>query len=222
MKLNKKYGLVFDCDGTLVDSLGAALESFNYALNYIGERPHTVDEIKKYFGAGADRIFTQLLGDEKKGLAAFDAYVDHQSELALKMKLHEGIRELLETAASAGVPMGVVTGRHARDMEVVLRPHKISDYFQVLIADSHLPYSKPAPDGILLAAKKMNLDPKNICYVGDSVMDIKAAHAAGSTAIAALWDTLAKEDAMRAENPKYMAKTPSEVWNYFKEWRDER
>lgn len=213
-----KYGLVFDCDGTLVDSLGAALESFNYALNFIGEKPRSEGDIKKYFGAGADRIFTKMLGDEKKGLAAFEAYVDHQSELALKMKLHDGIRELLEIAAAADIPMGVVTGRHARDMEVVLRPHNVSDYFDVLIADSHLPHSKPAPDGILLAAKWMNLDPKNICYVGDSVMDIQAAHAAGSTAIAALWDSLVKPEAMKAENPKYLAQTPDDVWKYFRSW----
>ena len=211
-----KYGLVFDCDGTLVDSLGAALESFNYALDAIGEKPRTIDEIKRYFGAGADRIFTRLLNDEKKGLEAFEAYVDHQSELAKEMKLHLGIAELLKIAAAAGIPMGVVTGRHARDMEVVLRPHKIHDYFKVLIADSHLPHSKPAPDGILMAVERMGLDVKNVCYVGDSVMDIQAAKAAGCKSVAALWDVLVKPEAMQAEKPDCMARTPGDVWKYFK------
>lgn len=213
-----KYGLIFDCDGTLVDSLGAALESFNYALVAIGEKPRTIDEIKKFFGAGADRILTNLLGDQKKGLLAFEAYVNHQSELAKEMKLHNGISQLLEIASAAGVPMGVVTGRHARDMEVVLAPHKISDYFQVLIADSHLPHSKPAPDGILMAASKMGLDPKNVCYVGDSVMDIQASHAAGCTAVAALWDVLVKEKSMRNERPHFMARTPTDVWRFFRQF----
>lgn len=211
-----KYGLVFDCDGTLVDSLGAALDSFNYALKAIGEKPRTVEEIKKYFGAGADRIFISLLGDKEKGLAAFEAYVDHQSELALQMKLHNGILDLLKTAAAAGIPMGVVTGRHARDMDVVLRPHKIHDYFKVLIADSHLPHSKPAPDGILMAADRMGLEPQNVCYIGDSIVDIQAAKAAGAKGVAALWDVLAKEEAMRAAGADCLARTPNDVWQYFR------
>ena len=214
-----KNGLIFDCDGTLVDSLSAAMESFNFALAAVNEAPRTPEQIKRYFGAGADRILIQLIGDEKKGLAAFEAYVDHQSELANEMKLHDGILELLETAAAEYIPMAVVTGRHARDMEVVLKPHKISDYFKALIADSHIPHSKPAPDGILMAAKHMGLKPQNVCYVGDSIMDIQAAKAAGAASVAALWDILAKEDAMRAEGPNFMAKTPAEVWDFFKRWR---
>ena len=57
----QNYGIIFDCDGTLVDSLGAAMESFNYALNKIGFKPRDEQEIKRYFGAGADRIFTAIL-----------------------------------------------------------------------------------------------------------------------------------------------------------------
>lgn len=211
-----KYGLVFDCDGTLVDSLGAALESFNYALAAINEKPRTVDQIKRYFGAGADRIFIQLLGNEKKGLEAFEAYVDHQSELAKEMKLHSGILDLLKITSAANIPMGVVTGRHARDMEVVLRPHKIHDYFQVLIADSHVPHSKPAPDGILMAVERMGLDVQNVCYVGDSVMDIQAAKRAGCRSVAALWDVLVKPEVMQAECPDFMARTPADVWQDFR------
>lgn len=211
-----KFGLIFDCDGTLVDSLGAALESFNYALDKVGAKPRTIEEIKKHFGAGADRILIKITGDFDQGMAAFEAYVDHQSELALRMKLHDGIRELLETAAALHVPMGVVTGRHARDMAVVLRPHKIEDYFKVLIADSHVPNSKPAPDGILMAIERMGLEPGNVFYVGDSVMDIVAAKAAGAKAVAALWDSLVKPEAMKAEGPDYMAKTPAQVWEFFK------
>lgn len=214
----KNFGLVFDCDGTLLDSLGGAMNSFNYALDKLGEAPRTDAEIKKYFGAGADRILARLLNDEKKGLMAFELYLEHQAELAPAMKLHEGIRSLLETAAAAGVPMGVVTGRHARDMDAVLAPHKVSEYFKVLIADSHVPVSKPFPDGILMAVDRMGLKPENICYVGDSVMDMQAAHSAGATAIAALWDPLAIPAAMRAENPRFVASTPSEVWTHFRQF----
>lgn len=212
----KDCGIIFDCDGTLVDSLGQALESFNYALSQVGEEPRTPETIKRYFGAGADRIFMSLLGDEKKALAAFDSYVDHQSELAKGMKLHPGIRELLDLLAKEQIPMGVVTGRHARDLNVVLSPHQLNDYFLALVADSHLPHSKPAPDGILMAAKQMELPPSRTFYVGDSATDIRAAHNAGSIGIAALWDALAKPAELLNEKPALMAKEPMEIWTYFK------
>lgn len=215
----KNYGLIFDCDGTLVDSLGHAFESFNYALAKVGEAPRTETEIKRFFGAAADRILARLVGDEEKGLRAFEFYVDHQSELAGQMKLHDGVRDLLEKLAEEKVPMAVVTGRHSRDLEVVLRPHKISHYFVTLITDNHLPFSKPAPDGILLAAHRMNLAPRDVCYVGDSTMDLEAAHRAGSTAIAALWDQMVKPDEMRAEHPRFLANTPADVWIAYQELR---
>ena len=80
-----KYGIIFDCDGTLVDSLGVAMESFNYTLDKMGFKPRNEQEIKRHFGAGADRIFTAILGNEADGLKAFEHYVDHQSELALQI-----------------------------------------------------------------------------------------------------------------------------------------
>ncbi len=211
----KTYGLVLDCDGTLIDSLGAALSSFNYALSAIGEAPRELAEIKSHFGVGADRIFSRLLGYEPQARLAFDAYVEHQADLAARMPLHPGILELLQTAKSARIPMAIVTGRHERDLHAVLRPHEILHYFDALIADSHLQNSKPAPDGILLAAAKLNLEPQNICYVGDSPIDIRAARAAGSGAIAAMWDSLVIPEAMQLERPHYLAETPAEAWSHF-------
>lgn len=213
----KNYGIIFDCDGTLTDSLGQALDSFNFALEQVGELPRSPEEIKRYFGAGADRILSRILADEEKGLVAFQHYVDHQTELAAQTHLHPGIRELLDHLAGQEVPMAVVTGRHAQDLEVVLKPHNLNDYFVTLVADSHAPQSKPAPDGVLMAAQRMGLAPANTFYVGDAVYDIQAAHAAGSVAVAALWDTLAKPDELRAQNPAFVASVPMDVWSFFEE-----
>lgn len=214
-------GIIFDCDGTLLDSLGQAMQSFNHALDEIGEPPRSEQAIKRYFGQAADRIFLNFLnGDEKRADAAFTAYLDHQLELAKSTKLHTGVRELLDQLEEEGVPLGIVTGRHARDLEIVLRPHEISDRFICLVADSHLPKSKPAPDGILLAARNMDLAPAQTLYVGDSTMDIRAAHAAGSIPVAALWDQLTKSEEMQKERPEFMAKMPQDVWTFYKGRRD--
>ena len=212
----KHRGIIFDCDGTLVDSLAQALESFNYALEKVGSKSRTPTEIKRYFGAAADRILLNLLNDKTLALKAFEIYLDHQTELAENTKLHPGVRELLDRLAEEKISMAVVTGRHERDLEIVLKPHKLSDYFTALVTDNHLPQSKPAPDGILLAAKKMGIPASQTFYVGDSIVDIQAARSAGSVSVAALWDVLAKPQEMIAENPKYVAQFPADVWSFFK------
>lgn len=213
----KNYGIIFDCDGTLVDSMAQALDSFNFALAMVGEEPRPPEAIKKYFGAGADRILIRIVGDEEKGLTAFQHYIAHQSELADQTELHSGVRALLDLLTKEGVPMAIVTGRHARDLEVLLKPHQLSDYFVTLVADNHAPNSKPAPDGVLLAAERMGLPPAHTFYVGDAIYDIQAAHAAGSIAVAALWDRLAKPDELTAEQPVLVAYSPDEVWIHFKQ-----
>lgn len=215
--MKKNYGIIFDCDGTLTDSLSQALDSLSFALAQVGATPPSHEEIKRYFGAGADRILNRILGDEEKGLVAFQHYLDHQSELAARTRLHPGVRQLLEHLAAQEVPVAVVTGRHARDLEVVLGPHKLDTYFVTLVADNHVPRSKPDPAGVLMAAKCMGLPPENTLYVGDAIYDVQAAHAAGSVAVAALWDALAKPDELYAERPAFSAHTPMEVWSFFTE-----
>jgi phosphoglycolate phosphatase-like HAD superfamily hydrolase len=71
---------------------------------------------------GADRILCGVLKNNDKGLRAFEYFLDHQNELAQQMKIHKGVLELLEKLHSAKIPMAVVTGRHSRDLEIVLRP----------------------------------------------------------------------------------------------------
>lgn len=210
-------GVIFDCDGTLVDSLGQALESFNYALEQVGEPRRSHAEIKRYFGAGGDRILMHLTGDEAKGRQAFEHYLDHQTQLAGQTKLHGGVRELLEQLRARGVAMAVVTGRHARDLDVVLAPHELSDFFLAMIADNHAPKSKPAPDGVLLAAKRMGLAPERTFYVGDAVYDIQAARSAGSYAVAALWDPLARLELLEVENPDFIAHAPRQVLGHLEQ-----
>lgn len=210
---SRASGIIFDCDGTLVDSLGSALESFNYALERMGAPGHTPEQIKKFFGASGDRILTSLLGgDRVRGLQAFEHYKEHQTELAKTVRMHEGILELLDTCLSEGVPIGIVTGRHAEDLEIILRPHGISSRFLCLVTDNQVARSKPAPDGILLAASKMALPATSCFYVGDSSMDIRAANDAGALGVAALWDGLAKRMEMEAEHPFLLAAHPRDVW----------
>lgn len=209
--MTNKLGILFDCDGTLLDSLGNAFESFDYAFDQIGEPRHKPENIKKFFGSSADRIFINLMSDSQQALKAFEFYLDHQAELAKTTKLHHGIEELLESLLSKNIPMGIVTGRHARDLENVLKPHDISALFKSIVADSHVSHSKPAPDGILMALSKMGIDPSNSYYIGDSPTDMQAAQNAKSKSVAALWDKTVDKDEMDKVNPDFLINHPLEM-----------
>ena len=165
---------------------------------------------------GADKIFLNVLKDRELSLKAFEFYLEHQNIKAQKTKLHNGIRELLDTLKQEQVPMSIVTGRHSRDLEVLLSPLDMRNYFVTMIADDHVSYSKPKPDGILLAAERMKMDVKDTLYIGDSVGDMHAAQNAGSLAVAALWDELALEVELSATKPSFMARTPTDLLNYFR------
>lgn len=207
--------LIFDCDGTLMDSLGQALESFHYALDRLGE-PRSTPDVIRYFGVSADRILFNLLGDAARAQKAYEFYKEHQTRLAPATLVYPGVASLLEKARAASVPMAVVTGRHRQDLEILLKPHGLLNYFPVIVTDNELSQPKPSPEGLLKALHQLGLkDGSRSFYVGDSRTDIEAAHAAGVKPIAALWDSKVVRDKILQADPYALAEHPDDVWTTF-------
>ena len=207
-------GIVFDFDGTLANSLISGLDGFNYAYEKMGMTKPESAEIKKYFGAGADRIFHRLLGDWPKALEAFEHYKVYRTENPFHSTWHTGVEELLEKIAVHQIPAAIVTGRHSEDLDLVSQHLGLAGRFVKVVCDNHVQASKPSPEGIILAAAALQLLPSEIIYVGDSSSDIEAAHAAGAIAVAALWDQSAIKDNFQTK-PDHWAHTPEELWQIF-------
>jgi HAD superfamily hydrolase (TIGR01509 family) len=207
--------LIFDCDGTLMDSLGQALESFHYALDRLGE-PRSTPDVIRYFGVSADRILFNLLGDATRAQKAYDLYKEHQTHLAPGTLVYPGVISLLDKARKASVPMAVVTGRHRQDLEILLKPHGLLNYFSVIVTDNELTQPKPSPEGLLKALHQLGLkDASRSFYVGDSQTDMQAAHAAGIRPIAALWDSKVERQKLLNAQPYASAEHPNDVWTTF-------
>jgi pyrophosphatase PpaX len=214
-------GILFDCDGTLTDSLDQALVSFVLTFQELGLTHITENEILKLFGISADKILRHFVGDDlDKSELAFELFLSNQKKLALETRLHYGISAVIEAFAQMKVPMGIVTGRHVADLDILLSPHGLSEFFPVKICDNMVNRPKPDPQGIWLACKQLHIEPTQMLYLGDSVVDIQAAHASGCTSIAALWDSHVNEASLLAENPAYCIRHPEElldVWDDFKQ-----
>jgi len=209
-------GIVFDLDGTLVDSLPVTLDGFNYAIEALGRTRLTYTEIMAHFGLGEDKIFEKLVGPENSN-QAYDLFKQYTQEHISQIPLHTGVDFLLEKIQRHQIPTSIVTGRSWHTTEVILRHHGIFDSFISIIAHDHVKKPKPSPEGIHLALEKMRLSPEEVFYVGDSTVDIQACHSAGSHSIAALWDSLAHKSALEIHEPQHWAKDPLEVWRIWEE-----
>lgn len=203
-------GIVFDLDGTLVDSLATTFDAFNHGILKCGGRRHTPDEIMEYFGPGEAEIFAQIVGRDRaeEAYAACRAYLDENIHL---VPLHDGVGELLAALKARRIPLSIVTGRSWNTTEVILKHHGILNDFVTVIANDHVERPKPAPLGIQLALSRMKMQPSEIVYVGDSHVDVMAARAAGSRAVAALWDRVASRERLAVHEPHHWATHPSQL-----------
>ena len=210
------HAIIFDCDGTITDSLDQALTSFHYAVRRMDAHHITTEDIHKYFGIAADKILFQLMDqDPVKAQVAFEHFLDHQKLLAEDTKLFNGIPELLSTLKDRQIPLGLVTGRHARDLNIMLDVYQLQPHFSIMVTDDQVSAPKPNPEGILKATSHLGILPQNALYIGDSPMDIEAAHRAGSTSIAVIWDPHANQQALAEKQPHFTVSDPSEILRIF-------
>ena len=209
-------GLVFDLDGTLADSLALTWDAFNHGFRAVGGHDRTPEEIMVHFGAGEGEIFARMIGREKAATAyeACRAYTDANIG---RVPLHVGVPELLKSLRDASIPLAIVTGRSWDTTEMILNYHGMKDWFITVVAHDHVRSPKPSPEGIHLALSRMQMEPKDILYVGDSHFDIRAAHNAGAGAVAALWDLLATRQNLEPHAPHYWAEKPADIWKLWTE-----
>jgi HAD superfamily hydrolase (TIGR01509 family) len=203
-------GIVFDLDGTLVDSLATTFRAFNHGITSCGGRELTPQEILSFFGTGERKIFAKILGEQHADAAhaAARAFLDaHMGEVPL----HDGVAELLEGLKSAGVPISIFTGRGWRSTEAILQHHRVLDRFVTVVADDHVGSPKPSPEGLHLCLKRMQLAPPEILFVGDMPADMRAARAAGAPGVAALWDVSAVRELLEPHGPAHWAERPGQV-----------
>lgn len=179
--------VIFDLDGTLVNTKRLYLEAYRLAvLPYIG-RDLSRDEIMALRPRCEIRFLRDLVGSERLEPCLADF---HQAYEALHVEhfrgIYPGIPELLAALRRAELPLGIVTGKSRRSWEISL-PHAPLGDFDTLVFADDVAEPKPDPEGIRLALGHLRADPGRTYYLGDSISDMEAARAAGVRPAAALW-----------------------------------
>jgi HAD superfamily hydrolase (TIGR01549 family) len=199
--------LICDMDGTLFDSMGPVTSSFIETIVAGGGPRYTPQDIIAAFPKGSARpMLSELLGRPCTD-ADLQGYHRRLAEASRETIPYEGIPEALDTLAAAGIRLALFTGADVPSLQMLLRGTDLLDRFEVLVGGDEVPHAKPAPDGILLACRRLRIDPSNAAYLGDSAPDMAAATAAGALAIAPEWGHL-----YHPTHPAHLhAATPSDL-----------
>lgn len=214
-----KTGLIiFDLDGTLLNTIDDIANCANFVLSKNGFQTHQVNDYKKFIGEGTDKIILNSIPDNyhnrKEQISKIiSEYYECYSQNCLKMSsLYKGINEELNCFLVNGFKLAVFSNK--ADLFV----HKcVSHYFKAGIFDMVLGSKvelkrKPAPDGLNLIRKTLQTDVANCIYVGDSVADAQAAKNAKMKFIGVSWGYQNVEDLIKigvagiAENPNSLLK----------------
>jgi len=209
--MTKITTILFDLDGTIVNTNEVILQSLTETLEDITGRSWTRDELLPHWGKVLRRqlvLFHPEI-DLERAIASYrERYAENHVSLLAEFP---GVRPLLERLRHAGYKLGVVTSKKRAACEQTLDDIGYRALFPAVVAEEDAPRIKPAPDPLLLAARRLGADPTECLYVGDNPDDLIAAHAAGMGAVAVSW-TLRPLRELHAENPHAMLDTPEDLW----------
>jgi phosphoglycolate phosphatase len=182
--------VLFDLDGTLADTAPDLAAAVNWLRTERGLEPTPYEILRPTASAGARGMigaaFGLAPGDdgyEALRLAWFDRY---QSSMAEHSTLFDGIAELLDGIASAGMAWGIVTNKPERFTNPLV-PQIGLAHAGCIVSGDTTPHAKPHPAPLLEGARRLGLEPAHCWYVGDDLRDIEAGRAAGMVTVACSW-----------------------------------
>ena len=176
--------ILFDLDGTLIDSTEAILESFLKAFGTFGGTVPDEEAIKAEIGHPLDAMFRTLGVEEEKVWDHVAAYKQHYRKISCeKTLLLPGALEAVKLA-SQHATLGIVTTKTAEYSREMLEYMGVMHYFDVLIGREDVTHPKPHPEPVLKAVSKLKADTNKCWMIGDTPMDLVAAKAAGVESVA--------------------------------------
>jgi pyrophosphatase PpaX len=199
----RPIAVLFDLDGTLLDTVPFILTSVRHAFEG-QERAPTDAEWIAGIGTPLREQLAQFARRPEEVEGLYQRYRDFW--LANHDRCTQpfaGAIELVEGLHAAGHPLGVVTAKIEAGAHRSLRHVGLDRYMQAVVAaDSGVP-AKPAPDGVWLAARRLDREPAETIFVGDSPHDVAAGNAAGAVSVAALWGACTREQ-LAAAGPRHL------------------
>jgi pyrophosphatase PpaX len=203
--------VLFDLDGTLIDSGPIILASMQYAVTSVLGREIPPDELGMQIG-GQGIVAQMQAIDAARADDLLEAYKTHNDGLHETLEAFDELVALLPGLKAEGRKLGIVTAKRHRTVGLALdRFPALADAFDVVVGVEDTDRHKPEPEPVLLAMEKLAGTCEETVYIGDSPFDIGAAKAAGVFSVAVGWGGIHPEERLLAEEPDAFVRTPGEL-----------
>lgn len=207
--------VLFDLDGTLVDTAPDLGGAANRVRSELGLEPLPLEHYRPVASAGTRGLLKAALGitpEHADFPARRDSFLAHyRANIAQASRLFAGMAEVLADFEQSGLPWGVVTNKPAWLTRPLLENLGLASRAACAVSGDEVPRPKPAPDSILLACEQLRLQVGDCVYVGDDKRDIDAGRAAGMTTIAADWGYLGDNGTIESWCADAIARTPADL-----------
>lgn len=192
MNISNFSGIIFDLDGTLLDTLEDLADSTNRVLARHGFAPHPVDAYRYFVGDGMRMLVERTLPQEQRLAGVIDivfgeVHAEYGKSWAEATRPYDGIPELLEQLRQRGLVMSVLSNKPDEFTGVMVRKFFPDVPFKCVYGVSDRVVKKPDPAGALRIAAETGIKPQQTLYLGDTLVDMKTAVAAGMFPLGALW-----------------------------------
>jgi pyrophosphatase PpaX len=202
--------VLFDLDGTLIDSGEMILSSFRHATRTVLAREIPDAELAAL--VGGSNIHEQMRTlDEKQVDELVRVYREHNGPLHEDLKAFAGMEDLLARLRGEGRRLGVVTSKRRRTVDLAFAVLPIERYFDAVVTSEETERHKPHPEPVLAALERLEARPDETAFVGDSPYDIGAGKAAGVFTVGVAWGGLHSRERLLEAGADIVVETPEEL-----------
>jgi phosphoglycolate phosphatase len=207
--------VLFDLDGTLLDTLEDIAISANFALTTLGFNAESTEKYRYFVGEGVFKLFENIFAKTpqtqeviQEAVRLFESH--YAKQFNQNTKLYDGVSKMLTFLQTRGFKMAILSNKPDSFTKMCAVKYLRSWKFDVVFGARNGVPRKPHPQGALDISTLLEIEPHRCYYLGDTMIDMQTANSAGMIALGALWG-FREEDELREHGAKHLVKTPSEV-----------
>ncbi len=210
-----KYdAILFDLDGTLVDSAVDLLITLDNLLIKYGRKTCDHDTYRQHISDGSLRLLEMGFNEDypiEKALLRQEFLRNYQIQNTKNTNFFQGIEALLQSIEKSHTPWGVVTNKYTEPTSSIAKHLQLDKRAVAIVCGDTLPVEKPDPSPIILACEMIGVNPKNCVYIGDSYSDITAGKLAEMATIACAYGYIKADDDINSWGADHIVNNPTDI-----------